>query len=56
MVASTAPIGVSSVVGPSGEYVVRFEPLASMDSEGVIALGAPALQRYLTGRLPAASA
>jgi AcrR family transcriptional regulator len=35
-------------------YVVRFEPLASMDSEAVIALLAPVLQRHLTGRLPAA--
>jgi AcrR family transcriptional regulator len=33
-------------------YVMRFEPLASMDSEAVIAVLAPALQRHLTGRLP----
>ena len=34
-------------------YVLRFEPLASMDSESVIALLAPAVQRHLTGKLPA---
>lgn len=33
-------------------YVMRFEPLASMDSDAVVALLAPALQRHLTGRLP----
>jgi AcrR family transcriptional regulator len=33
-------------------YVMRFEPLASMDSEAVIAVLGPALQRHLTGRLP----
>ena len=33
-------------------YVMRFEPLASMDSEAVIAVLAPSLQRHLTGRLP----
>jgi Tetracyclin repressor-like, C-terminal domain len=31
---------------------MRFEPLASMDSEAVIAVLGPALQRHLTGRLP----
>jgi AcrR family transcriptional regulator len=33
-------------------YVVRFEPLASLDSEDLIGLVAPTIQRYLTGRLP----
>jgi AcrR family transcriptional regulator len=33
-------------------YVMRFEPMASMDSDAVVALLAPALQRSLTGRLP----
>jgi AcrR family transcriptional regulator len=35
-------------------YIVRFEPLASMDSETVIGLIGPPVQRHLTGRLPAA--
>jgi len=33
-------------------YVVRFEPVASMDSEKVIALVAPTIQRHLAGRIP----
>jgi AcrR family transcriptional regulator len=36
-------------------YIVRFEPLVSMNSEAVIALIAPAVQRHLTGRLPEAA-
>jgi AcrR family transcriptional regulator len=33
-------------------YVLRFEPIASMPSEDVVAVLGPALQRHLTGRLP----
>jgi hypothetical protein len=33
-------------------YVMRFEPIASMDSQPLIALIAPVMQRHLTGRLP----
>jgi AcrR family transcriptional regulator len=35
-------------------YVLRFEPLASLPAEDVVAVVAPSVQRYLTG--PAASA
>ncbi|WP_190264411.1 TetR/AcrR family transcriptional regulator [Glutamicibacter nicotianae] len=34
-------------------YIIDLEPLASMDDEQVIELVAPAIQRYLTGELPA---
>jgi AcrR family transcriptional regulator len=34
-------------------HVIGLEPLASMDEEEVVAWVAPALQRYLTGPLPA---
>jgi AcrR family transcriptional regulator len=37
-------------------YVLRYEPLASLDSEEVVALVAPTVQRYLTGRLPVSDA
>lgn len=33
-------------------YLVRVEPLASMDPELLVATYAPTLQRYLTGELP----
>ncbi len=36
-------------------YVLRFEPLASLDSSELIATLAPAVQRYLTGDLPPAT-
>ena len=35
-------------------YILRFEPLASLPAEDVVAVVAPSVQRYLTG--PAASA
>jgi len=35
-------------------YVLRLEPLASMSEDEVVAWIAPTLQRYLTGRVPAA--
>ncbi|PZX31540.1 hypothetical protein K373_06072 [Streptomyces sp. DvalAA-21] len=31
-------------------YVVRAEPLASADPEGIVAMVAPTLQRYLADR------
>jgi AcrR family transcriptional regulator len=34
-----------------GRYVLRFDPLASADSGEVVDLLAPAVQRYLTGKL-----
>jgi AcrR family transcriptional regulator len=34
-------------------YVLRFEPLASEDPDGVVDLLAPTVQRHLTGKLPA---
>ncbi len=34
-------------------YIVRFEPLASLEPETVVALLAPTLQHYLTGPMPA---
>lgn len=33
-------------------YMLKVEPLASMDDNAVVALIAPAVQRYLTGPLP----
>ena len=48
--ASSQLVGVGII-----RYIVRLEPLASMDSEAVIALLAPAVQRHLTGRLPLTS-
>src|SRR5919201_1154065 len=35
-------------------YVLRLEPIASLDAEATIAAVAPTIQRYLTGRLPEA--
>ncbi|MCC7366117.1 MAG: TetR family transcriptional regulator [Dehalococcoidia bacterium] len=32
-------------------YIVRLEPLASLPAEGVVAMVAPTIQRYLTGPL-----
>lgn len=46
-------LAISQLVGLGiARYVLRFEPLASLDSETVIALIAPAVQKHLTGRLP----
>jgi AcrR family transcriptional regulator len=36
----------------TARYIVKVEPLASMEPSAVAALIAPTLQRYLTGRLP----
>jgi len=35
-----------------GRYVVKIEPLASADTETVVAMVGPTVQRYLTGQLP----
>jgi AcrR family transcriptional regulator len=35
-----------------GRYVLGLQPLADATADGVVAYIAPALQRYLTGRLP----
>jgi AcrR family transcriptional regulator len=36
-------------------YIIRFEPIASMPSEALVALIGPTVQRYLTEPLPAAA-
>jgi AcrR family transcriptional regulator len=36
-----------------GRYLVRFEPVATMAPEELVALVGPTVQRYLTGPLPA---
>jgi AcrR family transcriptional regulator len=47
-----ASLVASQVVGLLGaRYVVRVEPLASMDAEELVALVGPTLQRYLDGPL-----
>jgi AcrR family transcriptional regulator len=47
-----ATLVASQIVGlVMARYVVRVEPLASLDSEALIAAIAPNLQRYLTGPL-----
>jgi AcrR family transcriptional regulator len=44
---------VSQLVGLiMSRYVLRLEPLAGADVEALVALYAPALQRFLVGRLP----
>jgi hypothetical protein len=34
-------------------YIIRFEPVASMPSEGLVVAIGPTVQRYLTEPLPA---
>jgi AcrR family transcriptional regulator len=47
-----ANLVASQVVGLIGaRYVVRVEPIASLDAESIVALVAPTLQRYLDGEL-----
>jgi len=47
-----ANLVASQVIGlVAARYVVRVEPLASMDAEEVVPLVAPTLQRYLDGPL-----
>jgi AcrR family transcriptional regulator len=48
-----ADLVASQLIGLGiGRYVLRFEPLAGADPDHVVACVAPALQRYLTGKLP----
>ncbi len=48
------PLVASQVMGLIlVRYVLRVEPLASMNAETVVATLAPTIQRYLTGTLPA---
>ncbi|WP_295659699.1 TetR family transcriptional regulator [uncultured Nocardioides sp.] len=47
------PLVASQVVGLILlRYVLRVEPLASMESDRLVATYAPTIQRYLTGDLP----
>lgn len=48
------PLVASQVIGLIlARYVVRIEPIASLDTEALVAIYAPTIQRYLTGDLPA---
>ena len=48
------PVVASQVIGLIlARYVVRVEPIASLDTETLVAIYAPTIQRYLTGDLPA---
>jgi len=47
------PLVASQVIGLIlARYVVRVEPIASLDAERLVAIYAPTIQRYLTGALP----
>ncbi len=47
------PLVASQVIGLIlARYVVRVEPIASLDRERLVAIYAPTIQRYLTGELP----
>lgn len=47
------PLVASQVIGLIlARYVVRLEPIASLDPEQLVAIYAPTIQRYLTGDLP----
>ena len=49
------PLVASQVLGLIVvRYVVELEPVASMPPDDVVAIYAPTIQRYLTGRLPGA--
>lgn len=51
-----ANLVASQMVGlVMARYVIRVEPLASLDSEALVKAIAPNLQRYLTGRIEGAS-
>jgi AcrR family transcriptional regulator len=48
------PLVASQVIGLIlARYVVRVEPIASLDPEQLVGIYAPTVQRYLTGELPA---
>ncbi len=47
------PLVASQVIGLIlARYVVRIEPLASLDPDRLVAIYAPTIQRYFTGDLP----
>jgi AcrR family transcriptional regulator len=47
------PLVASQVIGLIlARYVVRVEPIASLDPERLVGIYAPTIQRYLTGPLP----
>jgi len=47
------PLVASQVIGLIlTRYVIRVEPIASLDTEQLVAIYAPTIQRYLTGELP----
>ena len=47
------PLVASQVIGLIlARYVVRVEPIASLEPEQLVAIYAPTIQRYLTGDLP----
>ena len=47
------PLVASQVIGLIlARYVVRVEPIASLDTDSLVAIYAPTIQRYLTGALP----
>ena len=49
-----ADLVISQLIGLGmARYILRFEPLASASPDTVVAAVGPALQRYLTGTLPA---
>jgi AcrR family transcriptional regulator len=48
-------LAVSQLVGLAvARYVLRLEPLASFEADALVAIVAPTLQRYLTGKIDAA--
>ena len=48
------PLVATQVIGLIlARYVVRVEPIASLDPEQLVGIYAPTVQRYLTGELPA---
>ena len=47
------PLVASQVIGLIlARYVLRVEPIASLDTERLVSIYAPTIQRYLTGELP----
>lgn len=47
------PLVASQVIGLiMARYVVRIEPIASLEPERLVSIYAPTIQRYLTGALP----
>jgi AcrR family transcriptional regulator len=47
------PLVATQVIGLIlARYVIRVEPIASLDPEQLVAIYAPTVQRYLTGELP----